>query len=276
MFITDQFIMLNFPKTGSSFAREALRKIYKERAKRDSLLSRLKIFAGLREPIYQELMFKNIKKGGVDSTKSNQHGTYSQIPEKYRDRDIFSIARNPVDRFVSAYQFQWWVKRPPLHKELMDKYFPDFPDLTIEDYFELEQYTMVHSRLGGVEPATKVGNQTVLFLQMYATKPRELLSKICRKNIELSEIMSYMPPITFLRQESLRQDLIDFLRGYDFSEDELKIIMEHDRVNVTDTQNSENNRQISRDLKSKIYQTEEIMIKILRNYGVEYAISKTA
>lgn len=82
MLVTDSFVMLNYPKTGSSFARKVIKDLYARQPK-----------SWFRRRWCKELILPNIRTCGAD----DQHGCYSQIPPQYRNREVMSIVRNPFE-----------------------------------------------------------------------------------------------------------------------------------------------------------------------------------
>jgi len=82
MIITDDFVMLNFPKTGSSFAREALKRLYANRNIIELMLPKI------TEKRYRD--------------RVDQHGTFRQIPLAHKNKPVLSITRNPLSRFQST------------------------------------------------------------------------------------------------------------------------------------------------------------------------------
>jgi hypothetical protein len=79
--------MLNFPKTGSSFAREAIRQLY---SKQESYVRKTLSSLGLWKPGITELMMPKIDEANTYGIE-DQHGTLRQIPLKHRNKQIMSI-----------------------------------------------------------------------------------------------------------------------------------------------------------------------------------------
>lgn len=82
-----------------------------------------------------------------------------------------------------------------------------------------------------------------------------------------------MRPITFLKQESLKDDLTSFLSQYDFTQEELATITNHPKVNVTKNQTL--NRQALYTPKSLEYVKtyERLLFKIYEDLGITYSAS---
>ncbi len=100
MIITDKHIFLNFPKTGSTFIREVLKQIYKWRNQNQKSKTVNKIKG--RDLYIEEFLMPHYN---LPEYK-DQHGAWDQIPLKHKNKHVISVARNPVDRFISLYRFQ--------------------------------------------------------------------------------------------------------------------------------------------------------------------------
>lgn len=138
MLITKDFIVINNPKTGSSFVRKVLKKIYTQREQKYSWLKKKSI---AWQFIPEELIELKIRP--IVSTKlpPNQHGAVSQIPEKYaKNKAIVSVVRNLYTKILSQYEFKWWQTNYHLfaNKELIDNTFPNFPNLSLEEYVDFK------------------------------------------------------------------------------------------------------------------------------------------
>ncbi|MEO5344741.1 MAG: hypothetical protein H7842_15775, partial [Gammaproteobacteria bacterium SHHR-1] len=97
MIITDEFVMLNMPKTGSSFARHAIREIYSN--------------CNPKRPC-QELLVHQIDRQFAHKSPG-QHGTRRQIPAAHRHKPIVTIRRQPEQRYLSGYLFRHWARELP-------------------------------------------------------------------------------------------------------------------------------------------------------------------
>ena len=97
MIITDQFVMLNFPKTGSTFVRNVLKQIHEELTFSSS--DRLLMGLGLKKkPYYENLWLPRIRNTYREQVQ-DEHGIYSQIPERHRGKTIVSVKRDLFERY---------------------------------------------------------------------------------------------------------------------------------------------------------------------------------
>ena len=205
MIITDDFVLLNFPKTGSTFTRKIIQKIYKDQ--------------------HEELLLP------VKSGRTSQHGTYSQIPLEHQEKIILSIVRNPFDRYVSFYFFKWFLQYPPESPEILKNCYPSFPEINFREFLDMtdtfEKIKLLRSY--GISTDTDIGFQTIQFVAFFSSTPETALKELMR---ETTASFLKLPKIHFLRQEFLREDLIVFLSTYHEDHQYIK--------KVIDSENDEN------------------------------------
>ncbi|MDY6952653.1 MAG: sulfotransferase family 2 domain-containing protein, partial [Thermodesulfobacteriota bacterium] len=176
MIITDDFVVLNYPKTGSSFVRKALKIAYWNRFSGTSLLERLFYRLKIkRRPMFREIFLPNIKV--ANSGRKDQHGTYEQIPPEFRDREVVTAVRNPYERLLSAYEHRHWVQFPPMKRENLLSIFPHFPDLSFEDFLKLNEVGKDH-RIPHIIIKADIGIQTIQFIQMLFREPVTVLQSL--------------------------------------------------------------------------------------------------
>lgn len=267
MLITKNFVVINNPKTGSSFVRKVLKKIYTQRAQNYSWFRRKSIAWDLTSPELVELFISPISS---DKLPSNQHGAVSQIPEKYNYRAIVSVVRNPYTRLVSQYEFKWWQKNYHLFSDvsLVESTFPNFPNLSLDEFIDFKiigrdyKYPKISKK--------KIGNQTTRFIEMFFNNPVEVIANISDDYILSGVYKKDLKPITFLQQENLTEDLISFLSQYDFTAEELEMIKNHKKVNVT--KNKTANRMALHTPKSLAYINtyERLLFRMYEDLGIFY------
>lgn len=262
--------MLNLPKTGSTFARTVIKELHANRLSKQSLVTRiLQQLRLMKRPMCKELLLPNIKLGGVP-TEPDQHGTYSQIPDKFRELPVISVVRNPYSRFMSGYEFRWWEAHPPINSSLLAEHFPNFPHLSVDDYIRLNELDIVHGRLKGVKPNAEVGIQTVQFIQMFFKNPDDVLRNITEEYLDSDQGMDDIAKITFLMQESLNEDLAKFLSGMGYTEDEVKYVRSRGRVNVTKARNRERNTLWTPTAIDYVRRKERMIFRLLNAKGIVY------
>lgn len=267
MIITDQFVVLNLPKTGSTFVRTVLKELHMTQMKRRSLLTKFLNKCGItRPPTFQELGCPNIKVRR--GSKKDQHGTYQQIPSPHKRKKIMSVVRNPYDRLLSAYEFRWWAKFPPVGARLLMSKFPHFPDLSLDDYVELQNIDLNENRIPHIQMKADVGSQTVQFIQMFFRNPEEVLMVLDEEYIRSDQFIRDMPDITFLRTESLNQDIYDFVLDQGYNADDLAFILNHESVNVTKGRSNDRNTLWTEMSLRHVQQRERLLFKILNHHGM--------
>lgn len=230
MIVTDRFVLLNYPRTGSTFVREALRTLYgRSDSGWDRALQRL--FPGRTR--FRELLLP------IDRTRAarrerrrSQHGCYAQIPPAHRGKPILSVARHPMDRLVSQYEHRFWQDHPPASAEAIRRRFPSFPDLTFTEFLEMQASFGLDAVLQGLELRASVGFQTVHFVRFYHPRPDEALAGLTDEVIDSGRLRLELPDIHFVHLERLAEELRDFLHSVGFEESETEFLTDKPPVNV--------------------------------------------
>ena len=202
MIITKDFVVLNFPKTGSTYIRTCLKQLYKQNTRFNKLF--------FRNKIYQDLHFPKLY-GNTKASYKDQHGVFSQIPKAHQKKPILTIVRNPLGRIVSSYHYAWWKTNPLYDLEAIEKKYPSYPDLDVLTYAKfLNDAELTPDNF--LKPYAKdFGYTTRLFLIFYSANPEDAAKKLLTGNYRLTEVIE--PNITFLKQEQLTQDLIAFVNS---------------------------------------------------------------
>lgn len=265
MIITDDLVMLNFPKTGSSFARKVLKEIYAGRSSRfHKILAKL----GIYNSNFFELMLPKIDNNSLYGLKG-QHGTLRQIPEQHRNKPILSITRNPFSRYVSNYLFKWWVKYPPVGKEVLLERYPHFPNLTFPEYYEMMHIYGREDHLRGIVPKIELGHHTIQFIQFYFRDPEAVLKSIDDEYIDQKRYKHEIDPIHFIRQENLNSELKKHLLQVGVAESELLFIDTMEKVNVTDKKPQESDYESfyqGTSIKNDILRRDRLLFDIFPDY----------
>lgn len=251
MLITDDFVMIHFPKTGTTFARDTIKKVYD---------------ASLKE--YVELMLPIITDGKTNySGVTSQHGTVQQIPSGDRNKQIISIFRNPFDRLISLYTFGWWKKYPPVDINIITERFPSFPDIDFREYLDLIDFFLIPKLLYaiGLDASISIGLNTLQYIQYFSYSPLDTLLKIADSGKTLSELKEDFPQIIFLNQENLREDLIVFLKEIHFKTDDLKVLVSSDKLNVS-RPNDVNINIYDASTIMKVAYAERLLIELFHNF----------
>ncbi len=104
---------------------------------------------------------------------------------KHLGKVVVSVAKNPVDRFVSLYRFQWWARNLILDSLLLSKELPKFPDLSIDEFIRYDKLLTDHIKKEyGIEKDVNVGGQTIEFIKMFFRDPRNVLKNLSNEYLD--------------------------------------------------------------------------------------------
>lgn len=263
MIITDQFVVLNMPKTGSTFVRDVLRRVHEKRMGK-AAWHRLLYWSGLRkEPLFQDLRLPHVLLRGREHQYS-QHGTYQQIPHEHRHKAILTVIRHPCDRLVSEYEYRDWA-RIPVDTDVVRAMFPSFPDLSFPEFIRFVDCFRLPRRLPKGKLNAAVGEQSVLFFQFYAKDPQTVLSSLTDEYIDSGAYRSDIADVTFLRTESLNRDLHDCLLRYGYWEKDIGFILDENKIRPTGSRRGDGQRwqdYFTPELEADIRRRERLLYRI--------------
>jgi len=225
MLVADSFVVINYPKTGTSFLRKVLKRIH---GIPDNRVYRLLSRWGIARPPIREYLFPKLY-GDYPTSYRDQHGVYRQIPDRHRDKPVVSIVRNPLEKYLSSYVYGWWKNHPPFPLEQVERQWPNFPDLTFPEFHDLIHHEQVDEDKLNVPGASSLGSYTRMFIVFFAKDP----DAACRHVLSGGSLADVLPAIRFLRQEHLRDDLADFLRENGYSEQQFGSIYDLKDQNVS-------------------------------------------
>jgi hypothetical protein len=230
MILTDQFVLLNFPRTGSTFAREAVKKLYQRRSGPRILraLPPVRGRATIRElmlPIDRTISASRAK-------RRSQHGRYGQIPPEYRDRPVVSVMRNPFDLIVSHFEHGFWKAHPIADEALLRERFPSYPELDFDEYLAMSEELGLADVLKGVPVRADVGPLTIHFIRFFFPDPDSVLRRLTDDFIDRRQFVEELPPVRFLHTEDLRRELRGFLESVGFSSAETELIDSLPKTNI--------------------------------------------
>src|SRR5690242_20308297 len=112
--IPDRFVYLHLPKTGGTFVTTALKRVYDPPR---------------RKTPWARLLRKVTRRPYLNMLK---HGWARDIPERYAHLPIVGCVRNPYDKYVSMFHFQWWKRHPEDFPALAAH--PAYPELSFDQY----------------------------------------------------------------------------------------------------------------------------------------------
>lgn len=225
MIITKNFVFINYPKTGTTFARSAIALAYgKSRTKAHRLLRK---FVSKDKQVH-DLKFPKLY-GNYDPSYCDQHGVYRQIPVEDRHKIIGSIVRNPLQKYISSYVYGWWRKHPPYEIDLLLRDFPGFPDITFSEFYNMLNHPNAVEDKIAASGAREIGSYTRMFLVFYSLNPNSAAASL----IDGEPLQSIIPKISFLHQEKLMDNLAIFLRKAGLRDNQVRRIYTQDDLNVS-------------------------------------------
>lgn len=242
MIITDDFVLLAFPKTGTTYTTTVLRHIHARRGWRGWLWPQAWQKRDFPRPGYREHRVLRPAAPPYNKARSSRHGTWRDIPEQDRHKPVVSITRDPFSRYTSAYLFQTRMRKNLRTVGDLDELrasYPGYPDLSFRDYLDMLHRFEVPAALGGMEPSMPLGSQTVTFVRFYFRDPEAVFRKISPAYIEDKAYLEDMVDVKFLRQENLREEFSDFLQASGYSEAEVRLARNLKQKNVASRSSSE-------------------------------------
>ena len=199
----------------------------------------------------------------------DQHGCFDQIPIEHKHKPILSVIRDPYLRFESIYKFRWWVQNPPIENEQIEELFPTFPDLTFQQYIEMDCLANKKLKIKyGIDDDFKIGSQSILFIRMFLKNHQEILSSLDENYMTNQFLKKDICNVTFLKKENLNEELAQFLSKYGFSKNELNFIQNHEKVNVTT--HDTNKSFLNQELIDYINEYEWVLFDILSMLDIIY------
>lgn len=280
MLIAESFVLLNLPRSGSSFSRTVIQRIYMERFHRRNPLIPVSVLAGALElqkklltkhgfPMnFRELMLPNLQEG--NKYQRGQHGGWSQIPRKYLNREVVSIIRNPYERTLSGHRHRWWARHPILGSDVLSAEFPQFPNLSFDDYLRFQDLGLARRMPNGQRPDANVGPQTVQFIWMFFKNPKQTLETLTDEYLDSDRIFDDIADVTFLQNERLSDALAGFLQRHGATDDEVRYVLTHKRVNASKSDGAKQDTTWTPKWISYVREKERMIFRILASRGFFY------
>mgnify|MGYP001563147839 CR=1 FL=1 len=272
MIITDNFVLLAFPKTGTSYTTAALRSIHARRSLKGRLVPRRWQKRDFPRPGYSEHRIIQPPAPPYNKERSSRHGAYSDIPLEHRDKTIASIARNPFTRYTSSYLYLTRMRknlRPVADIEILQGHYPGYPDMEFPDFYDMLHRFDIPNHLHGIQPVIELGAQTVKFINFYFRDPKSVLAKIDKAYIEEKGYLEDMADIFFMHQESLRDEFVQFLRKMGYSEQECLLAQDLRQQNVArrDKKESDLSHFYNEQLRETVLQRDALIFSLFPEYA---------
>lgn len=226
MYISDNGVFINYPKTGSTFIRTAIEEI-NTNLKSKSLLSKI-----TRENndkyTFNQILVPQIRSSVARVGEPDPHGVCDQIPEEYKESRIISVFRNPLDKLKSAYQYADFKKVKYFNDSALSKY-PEFPNITFENFVDL-----YYTNPPGVEHIDnsivhQLGPQTIQFIKFFG---KDGINRLRLGDIDLSDKRMFYD-VKFLRFNNLAEDLYRVLLEMGYKKKWINFILTAPKLNVS-------------------------------------------
>ena len=258
MLITKRFVFIHLPKTGGTFAKNALENLYIPQAQvagrlvrqSNHILSRTKAALGI-QPNFLSL---------------SKHGYRHEIPEKYVPLPILACMRNPFDWYVSNYKYQFWRTHPKHYPGI--RQHPKWPDLAFEDYMQLSMNDWLTLRNREMPVNRTLGRLTTLFINWYCQNPDALLVAGKSDDEIERELREAIAGVHFLDTKNLNQDLYDYLFGIGHSAENLSFILDKNPISPRGLRSTDEKWPdfYSSDLMACVQSRDRILFRIFPNY----------
>lgn len=263
MIITDRFVMLNFPKTGSAFARKMIGKLYDNRRK--SIINKILYRTRLKSrPYYEVFRAPNIRDMSHKRNFMDEHGVFIQIPEVHKHKKVISIKRDIFDRYISLYEFGDWKRAPWLAKTKLKKCFKNYPNITFREFMKLIiEYNPIEM-LPEVNRKLPIGPATAQFILFFFKNPFKILNKIDNNYIESDAYKEDMADVHFLEQGNLNKNLYDFLVNQGNKKSKVKFILKEKRINNSTPTNKTKDDYFTDELYHIVNEKDKLLFKFMK------------
>ena len=235
MVITDKFVYIHKPKTGGTFVTDALINLY---GGKWNQLTHLKL------ALLSRITYNNPTLGKLTLT-SDKHGGCLGIPGAEASKSVISTIRNPLDYYVSQYEFGWWKHKKWLkyYKTIPDfrNKFSSFPDVSFRQFLELyHTFNPLESR--DFSNNEVPGRCTYEFIDMYFKEPSKVYRKMSPAYFESGDFKKDMFPVDFIFTNKLNKQLHAVLLKFGYPEDQISFILEKKKVLPQGKGRSENQK----------------------------------
>jgi len=256
MIVTDSFVFIHQPKTGGTFVRSMLERLYPQQDPDGGRYRRGRL--GKKERMYQIF---------------DQHALAMQIPPDLSDRKLLATVRNPYDRYVSQYEFNWLQRHPDCvgNVERLQQRWPEYPDFRFErfvEFWNVESMRIINFNFDGDDVP---GRQTMDFFIYYSPQPILMYPSVDEPYLRERRYREFTDEIHFLQMENLNVGLFEFLLQQGFRRREIEFILEAGKVRPPGSDRSEAQKWQSYytpELKARIRRKERMLFDLFPEYDV--------
>ena len=273
MIITDNFIFINFPKTGSTFAREVLSKIYypplENKWKIEHFIRKVgkSIKLARKESEFQIAHFPELR--DISSKRYlnlTPHGLRSQIPEEHKNKPIISIKRNPFEQIVSHYEFADWKKTSVDWENGLKEILPSYPEIKFESFVKNFIYIAglnKHPKIKDLNGLSTLSLNLILFFSK--DDPFEIINN-WHQDFYREKFHQDFQDIVFLENKQLNEELYDLLLKFNYSKNKINFILGKDKSNVSKPIQKSYKQYFSKELTKYVLASEKLVFDLFPEY----------
>lgn len=264
MIITEDFVFINFPKTGSTFLRNSLKRIhhYKGNTPNEQ--------RGISDSGKALAIFKapNIRLYGVKERwmKENEHGIRYQIPEEHKHKPIFSIRRNIFEQLVSLYEFRDWAKTNAVQEQEILQIFPHYPNITFQEFISFRHEFSVYKKHAWIQHYPEgLSPSSISLILFFSKKPFELLNNWNEHTQAI--FLEELSQVNFLKTEHLNSELFSMLLQYAYNWSEIEFVYSKGKENISKPKEKSYLSYYSKELIDTVKQRESLFFAAFPEYA---------
>lgn len=209
MLVTTKFVYIHMPKTGGTFVRQVLNRLFRQ------------------------------DNGGIDELllEGQKHARFSDIPNSHREKPVALSVRNPYDHYVSFYEYGWWKSYPDdtFDERKMRRLFPCYPEISFAQYlaavhnWDLLNPRYVKPEIASLFVKSNLGPLTLDYIRFMFRDPYKAIRNLDYYT-RIATAIEQLPLFKPLRTEHLNVDLFEFLIDMGFCRDGIEFILDLGKI----------------------------------------------
>ncbi len=214
MFITRDFVFVHFPKTGGTFVEAMLRRLHPIRSRR--------------------VVWRAARRLGLPVTAyPPHHGTWRDVHQPLRQRELLTCVRHPLDRYVSQYRFARHLQHPEHFGAANPRIAARWPDLSALSFEQFVRFmndanTFLH--FPGFDDDDQPGHCTQQFLFFVAPNLVATVRDLTPESARNGHLRDMLPAMHALFTHDLNRGLYDYLLSRGYAEHRVRFILDAGRV----------------------------------------------